>query len=109
MFCYVQQLLMQTTPTNLLEIISPIGTDSLLPPHVPDVELVALVLERLDVEAKGGLDGVDIVPVELLDDGGLAGVVEPPVGKDRGKGGEIEWTQKRTEKENNSDAAALLL
>lgn len=73
------------TPTDLLKIISPVGTDGLLPPHVPDVELVALVLQRLDVETKSGLDGMDIVPVELLDDGGLASVVETP-GTKRGEG-----------------------
>ena len=79
------------TATDLLEIISPVRTDGLLPPHVPDVELVALVLERLDVETKGRLDGVDIVPVELLDNGGLAGVVESPVGKKEAEAeGEVE-------------------
>lgn len=71
----------ENMPTNLLEIISPVGADGLLPPHVPDVELVTLVLQRLDVETKCGFDGVDVVPVELLDDRGLAGVVEPPVGQ----------------------------
>mmetsp|Transcript_35144 Transcript_35144/g.94327 ORF Transcript_35144/g.94327 Transcript_35144/m.94327 type:complete len:351 (-) Transcript_35144:265-1317(-) len=59
-----------------LEVVLPITPDGLLPTHVPNVELVALVLERLDVEAQGGRDGVDGLPVELLEDGGLAGVIQ---------------------------------
>lgn len=70
---------MQAHTPNLLEIISPVGTDGLLPPHIPDVELIALVLQRFNVEAERGLDGVDVIPVKLLHDGCLAGVVEPPV------------------------------
>lgn len=65
----------QAHTANLLEIISPVGTNGLLPPHIPDVELVALVLQRLYVKAQRGLDGVDVIPVKLFDDGGLACVV----------------------------------
>ena len=38
-----------------------------------------LVLERLDVEAERGRDGVDVLPVELLQDRRLAGVVQASV------------------------------
>lgn len=34
------------------------------------------VLQRLDVEAQGGGDGVDVFSVELLEDRGFAGVVQ---------------------------------
>ena len=36
---------------GLLEIVAPVRAQRRLPAHVPDVELVAAVLERLDVEA----------------------------------------------------------
>lgn len=35
-----------------------------------------LMLQSLDVEPERGRDGVDVLPVELLEDGRLAGVVE---------------------------------
>ena len=38
-----------------------------------------LVLEGLDVESERGRDGVDVLPVELLQDRRLAGVVQPAV------------------------------
>ena len=38
------------------------------------------MLERLDVEAERGRDGVDVLPVELLQDRRLAGVVQASVG-----------------------------
>ena len=38
-----------------------------------------LVLEGLDVEPEGGRDGVDVLPVELLQDRRLARVVKPSV------------------------------
>ena len=40
-----------------------------------------LVLEGLDVEPEGGRDGVDVLPVELLQDCRLSRVVKPSVGK----------------------------
>ena len=37
------------------------------------------MLEGLDVESERGRDGVDVLPVELLQDRRLAGVVQPAV------------------------------
>ena len=35
------------------------------------------MLECLDVEAERGRDGVDVLPVELLEDGRFPGIVQP--------------------------------
>ena len=69
---------MKAHSAHLLEVIPPVRTDGLLAAHVPHVELVALVLQRFDVEPEGRLDGANVVPVELLHDRRLAGVVETP-------------------------------
>jgi hypothetical protein len=61
---------------GLFEVVAPVGADGLLSADVPHVELVGLVLQRLDIEAEGGRDLVDVLAVELLDDGGLARVVQ---------------------------------
>jgi hypothetical protein len=47
-----------------------------LTPDIPDVELKAAMLERFDVEAKGGRNLRDVLPVELLQDSRLARVVQ---------------------------------
>lgn len=60
---------------HLLKVVSPVRSDRLLPSHIPNVELVALVLQGLDVKPERGLDGIDVVPVEFLHDGRLSGVV----------------------------------
>lgn len=37
------------------------------------------ILHRLDVEAEGGADGGDVLPIQALDNRGLARIVKPPV------------------------------
>lgn len=60
---------------HLLKVVSPVGSDRLLPSYIPNVELVALVLQGLDVKPERGLDGIDVVAVEFLHDGRFSGVV----------------------------------
>lgn len=69
---------------HLLKVVPPVRPDGLLAAHVPHVELVALVLQRLDVESEGRLDGAYVVPVELLHDRRFSGVVKTPL---EGRGG----------------------
>mmetsp|Transcript_124799 Transcript_124799/g.278922 ORF Transcript_124799/g.278922 Transcript_124799/m.278922 type:complete len:225 (+) Transcript_124799:43-717(+) len=59
-----------------LEVVPPIAADRLLPAHIPYVQLVALILEGLDVEAKRRRHGVDGLPIELLEDGCLPCIVK---------------------------------
>lgn len=61
---------------RLLKVVAPVRPDRLLPSHVPDVELEALVFQGLDVESECRGDGRDVLVAELLQDGGLPGVVE---------------------------------
>ena len=64
-------------PVGDLEVVAPVCADRLLAADVPEVEVEAAVLERLDVEAERRLDGVRGLVVELLHDRRLARVVEP--------------------------------
>lgn len=62
---------------GLFEIVPPVGSDGLLPSHIPDVQLEVFVLHGLDVEAEGGGDLIDVFAIELFDDGGFSCIVEP--------------------------------
>ena len=59
-------------PVGFLEEVAPVGADGLLAADVPERQLVALEIEGFDLEAESGRNGVDVLVVELLDDGGLA-------------------------------------
>ena len=63
---------------HLLKVVAPVGAQRLLASDVPHAQLVPFELERLDAEAKGGADLVDVLTVELLDTSRLAGVVQTP-------------------------------
>eukprot|EP01052_Picozoa_sp_SAG31_P002105 SAG31_NODE_71_length_28115_cov_4.128105_5_plen_204_part_00 len=58
------------------EVVPPVCADRRLPANIPDVQLVPLVLHRVDLEAQSRRDGRDVLAVELFDDGGLSGVVK---------------------------------
>lgn len=61
---------------GLFKIVAPVRTERLLAADVPEVQLVAVVLKRLDVESKRWRDGGDVLVVELLHNGRLARVVQ---------------------------------
>ena len=61
---------------SLLKIIAPIGADGSLTAHVPKVELKAIMLHCLDLEAKCGRNLRGIFPEELLENSGFACVIE---------------------------------
>ena len=61
---------------SLLEIIPPIRADSFLSSNIPHVKLVVFVLQRFDIESKSGWNFIDILSIELFDDGGLACIVK---------------------------------
>lgn len=63
--------------TLTTEIMPPKRSDLILAADVPHVELDVLVGDRLDVESDSG-DGSDVLAeLELVEDGGLAGGIEP--------------------------------
>ena len=47
--------------------------------HVPDVQVVAVVLQSLNVEPQGGRNGGDVLAVELFQNCCLAGIVQASV------------------------------
>jgi hypothetical protein len=55
----------------------------LLSANIPDVELIPLVFECLNVEAKCRRNGIDVFTVELFHYSGLAGIVKPPARRTR--------------------------
>mmetsp|Transcript_19108 Transcript_19108/g.48311 ORF Transcript_19108/g.48311 Transcript_19108/m.48311 type:complete len:212 (-) Transcript_19108:94-729(-) len=61
---------------SVVVVVAPVGADGLLATNVPDVELEAVGLDRLDVEALGRHDVVNVLAGQLLEDGGLSSVVK---------------------------------
>ena len=60
----------------VVEVVAPVRAQRRLAADVPNVQLEAAVLERLDVEAERRWDQVDVLAVELLHNGRLARVVK---------------------------------
>ena len=56
--------------------MSPQRSDLVLAAHVPDGEVDVLVLDALHVEANGGDGGDHLAQLELVQHGGLAGIVQ---------------------------------
>ena len=51
---------------SVVKVVPPVGPDFPLTPDVPHVELEALALNTLDVEALGGGDGGDVLAGQAL-------------------------------------------
>lgn len=60
----------------LLEIISPIRTNSSLTSHIPNIQFIALVLQRFDIESECWRYLIDILSIELFDYGCFASIVQ---------------------------------
>mmetsp|Transcript_6983 Transcript_6983/g.17841 ORF Transcript_6983/g.17841 Transcript_6983/m.17841 type:complete len:283 (-) Transcript_6983:199-1047(-) len=58
-------------------VAAPVGADGRLPAQVPHLELDVLVRHRLHVEADGGDGAHHRAHLQTVQDGGLAGVVQP--------------------------------
>lgn len=67
---------MEDSTTNLLKVVPPVRSYGLLPPHVPDVEHIPFVRQRLDVEPQCWLDIVDVIPVKFFHYRRLARIVQ---------------------------------
>mmetsp|Transcript_12587 Transcript_12587/g.22318 ORF Transcript_12587/g.22318 Transcript_12587/m.22318 type:complete len:218 (+) Transcript_12587:382-1035(+) len=61
---------------GLVVVVPPVRADGLLPSDVPHVQFELVLHQRLNVEALSRRDVLDVLITQLLEDGGLAGVVE---------------------------------
>ena len=64
-------------PLGVLEVVAPQRTDLVLTAHIPHGEVDVLVLNSLHVEPDGGDGRNDLTELQLVEDGGLTGGVEP--------------------------------
>ncbi len=63
---------------SFLKVVSPIGADSLLTTNIPNVEVIRVVNQRLDIKTKGRGNLGDILAGDSFQDGGLSGVIQAP-------------------------------
>jgi len=68
---------------SVLIVVSPEGTDLVLPSDIPYSEADALVLDRLNIESDGGDSGDHLAKLELVEDGRLTGGIETDLGRGR--------------------------
>ncbi len=81
LLCFIKSLSVSAVDhideyVSIVEVVPPVGPDFSLAPDVPDVELEALALHALDVEALGRCDGRDVLAGQALQYGRLAGIIK---------------------------------
>ena len=64
-------------PLGALVVVAPQRADLVAPPHVPHGEVGAVEDDGLNVEADGGDGGDDLPELQTVQNGGLAGRIEP--------------------------------
>ena len=81
LLCFIKSLRVSAVDhideyVSVVKVVPPVGPDFSLAPDVPHIELEALALHALDVEALGGCDGRDVLAGQALQYSRLAGIIK---------------------------------